>query len=208
MLILVGTAHPTALNHRGPGFGRLVQPRDYGRVADTADAGIPWAADNDCFQGLNAEAYVRMLDAIQGVPGCLFVTVPDVVGDALATRMLFEKWEPALKRRGLPVALVAQDGILDHITWLDRTWHRLDALFIGGTTEFKLGGTTELLVREAKKRGRWVHMGRVNSRRRWDYAREIGCDSVDGTKFSRWRNTWLPSALKWHHDPVQERLAL
>lgn len=49
-------------------------------------------------------------------------------------------------------------------------------------------------------------MGRVNSRRRWDYAREIGCDSVDGSSYSKWRDRWLPTALTWHRDPVQLRI--
>ncbi len=46
--------------------------------------------------------------------------------------------------------------------WPDRTWHRLDALFVGGSTYFKLGPTAAGLVREAKRRGLWTHMGRVN----------------------------------------------
>jgi hypothetical protein len=206
VLILVHTAHPQAVAHAGDGFGRLLSPRQFSRAADTAAAGIPWAADNDCFQGLNSEAYTRMLDAIQGVPGCLFVTVPDVVGDSEETARLFELWAPAVRRRGLPVALVAQDGIGEMELWLKRTWHRLDALFVGGTTEFKLSAEAERLVREAKTRGRYAHMGRVNSRKRFDYARQIGCDSIDGSKFSRWRDTWLPDALGWHRDHLQERM--
>lgn len=208
MLILVTTAHPQALQHQGDGFGRLIQPRDYGRIEDTAAAGIPWAADNDCFQGLDPHAFTRMLDRIQGVPGCRFVACPDVVGDALATADLFELWAPAIARRGLPLALVAQDGLTVDSPWLHDTWHRLDALFVGGTTGFKLGVEAERLIREAKTRGLWVHMGRVNSRRRFDYARALGCDSIDGTKFSKWRDTWLPDALGWHKDHLQERASL
>lgn len=209
MLILVHTAHPQAVQHSGDGFGRLLSPRQYARAKDTAEAGIPWAADNDCFQGLDPVAYTRMLDAIQGLPGCRFVTVPDVVGDAWSTAELFELWEPAVKRRGLPVALVAQDGLEDWRmnAWLGGVWHRIDALFIGGTTEFKLGAYAEDLGRDAKERGKWLHMGRVNSRKRFDYARATGCDSVDGSKFSKWRDTWLPEALGWHKDHLQERLA-
>jgi hypothetical protein len=204
MLILVHTAHPQAVEHSGDGFGRLLSPRQFARAADTAAAGIPWAADNDCFQGLDPLAYVRMLDAIKGLSGCLFVTVPDVVGDWHATAELFELWHPAVQRRGLPVGLVAQDGLAP--IWLDKQWHRLDCLFIGGTTEFKLSAEAERFAREAQDRGKWVHMGRVNSRKRFDYARQIGCHSVDGSKFSRWRDRWLPNALTWHRDHLQERI--
>src|SRR5205807_4076382 len=137
-------------------------------IERTAQAGIPWAADNDCFQGLDAEAFCAMLDRIAGLPGCLFVTVPDVirmtdrgpVGDALATLEQFGKWAPALERRGLPVALVAQDG-LEQLRRLI-PWHRIAALFVGGSTEWKLGAHARDIAQEARERGRWVHWGRVN----------------------------------------------
>lgn len=203
MLILVHTAHPQALEHRGDGFGRLLSPRQYSRARDTATAGIPWAADNDCFVRLDAAAYRAMLRRITGLPGCLFVTLPDVVGDWRATRELFEVWWPG-RAPGLPYAYVAQDGQPASLV----PWEGIECLFVGGTTEYKLSADAERLAREAKQRGLWVHMGRVNSRRRFDYARAIGCDSVDGTSYSRWRTRWLPAALTWHREPVQGRLAL
>lgn len=206
-LLLVHTAHPQAVQHAGPGFGRLLSPRQFSRAADTAEAGIPWAADNDCFQGLDPLAFWAMLDAIKGLPGCLFVAVPDKVGDAMATAWMFELWAPGVERRGLPVALVLQDGVENLDRWLGNTWHRLDAVFIGGTTEWKLSAEAERIAREAKDRGLWVHMGRVNSRKRIHYARAIGCDSVDGTKYSKWRDRWLPEGLAQMRDHLQERIA-
>lgn len=204
MMILVHTAHPQALEHAGPGFGRLLSPRQYSRASDTAEAGIPWAADNDCFQRLDAKAYISMLLAIQDLPGCRFVVAPDVVGDWMRTRRLFNIWEAPIADTRLPVAYVAQDG--QPATHLP--WERIGALFVGGTTEFKLSVEAERLAREAKERGLWLHMGRVNSRKRFDYARAIGCDSIDGTSFSRFRNRWLPPALAWHRQSLQERMHL
>jgi hypothetical protein len=201
VLILVHTAHETALRHVGPGFGRLLSPRQFSRAADTAEAGIPWAADNDCFQRLDAAAYRAMLDAIEGLHGCRFVVAPDVVGDWTATNDRFWRWLPELER-GQPIAYVAQDGQPP----ADVPWEEIDALFIGGTTPYKLSAEAEQLGREAKRRGLWLHMGRVNSRKRFDYARAIGCDSVDGTSYSRWRNRWLPDALTWHRDHLQQRI--
>jgi len=200
LLILVHTAHPQAELHQGDGFGRLLSPRQYARAADTAHAGIPWAADNDCFQRLDENAYWAMLDAIRGLPGCLFVTAPDVVGDWILTRGRFAAWRGHLG--GFPIGYVAQDGQ----PAAEVPWDEIAALFIGGTTAYKLSAEAELLGREAKDRGKWLHMGRVNSRKRFDYARATGCDSVDGTKFSRWRDTWLPDALGWHKDHLQERI--
>jgi hypothetical protein len=36
-------------------------------------------------------------------------------------------------------------------------------------------------VRDARRRGKWVHMGRVNGLRRLRIALDFGVDSVDGT---------------------------
>lgn len=202
MLILVHTAHPQAVTHAGPGFGRLLSPRQFSRAYDTAQAGIPWAADNDCFQRLDADAYRRMLDSIHGLPGCRFVTAPDVVGDWRTTRDLWDEWAGELSACWQPIAYVIQDGQPE----ADVPWQSIDALFVGGTTAYKLSAEAERLARRAKRAGLWLHMGRVNSRRRFDYARAIGCDSIDGTKFSRWRDRWLPDALTWHRDHLQERL--
>src|SRR5262245_4586937 len=106
MLLLVSTPHPHLYEHGDkpdtvhPNLGRLFTPRHTSRTTDTAAAGIPWAADNDCFQGLDEAAYRKMLDKLEGQPGCRWVTVPDVVGDAQATLDLFDTWAPELERRG------------------------------------------------------------------------------------------------------------
>jgi hypothetical protein len=205
-LLLVTTAQPSLISHVDPrdtsrvhpNLGRLIQPRHTSSIEQTAAAGIPWAADNDCFQGLDPVRYDAMLDRIKGLPGCRFVTVPDVVGDAHATAVAFEKWAPALERRGLPVALVLQDGLEapELAEWLERTWHRLDAVFVGGSTEWKLGPEARRIVREAKRRGKWVHWGRVNTQRRIDYVIGTGaCDSMDGSKWARFRKTYLDDGL-------------
>ena len=147
--------------------------------------------DNDCFTGFNEKAFVNYLGKIQGKEGCLFVNAPDVVGDAELTLERFHHWQPIIKSYGLPVALVAQDGLDKH----EVPWTMFEALFIGGTTEFKLGEYVKELVREAKERGKFVHMGRVNSKKRIEYAISIGCDSVDGSGYSMFPDTNIPKAL-------------
>jgi hypothetical protein len=47
-----------------------------------------------------------------------------------------------------------------------------------------------------KRAGKWVHMGRVNTDRRIRYAAAIGCDSIDGTKWVRWRDAYLNDGLR------------
>src|SRR5205823_6752489 len=94
---------------------------------------------------------------------------------------------------GLPVALVGQDGA----EALELPWGRFDALFLGGSTGWKLGPGAAALAREAKRRGLWVHMGRCNTRQRFRHAFALGCDSVDGSGFSRWPDQRIPAALEW-----------
>ena len=116
MLLLVTSAHPTLEPHRTPSLGRLVQPRHYSSLVQTIRSGMPWAADNDCFQGLSHRRYYAMLDRLQealiaandgerraecwsGRP--LFVTVPDAVADSHTTARLWGIWAEAVRRRGL-----------------------------------------------------------------------------------------------------------
>lgn len=200
MKLLATQAMPQMRDHAHPNLGRLVTPRHYPSLHE--HDGLVWAADNDCFQGLDPHAYYKMLDALKGVPGqCLFVSIPDVVADARATAHQFETWWPATHRRGLPTALVAQDGLEDLGDWLSMVWPRIEALFIGGSTEWKLGPHAEQLVGEAKARGKWVHMGRVNSKERARYANSIGCDSFDGTSWVCWRDRYLAEGIELAAEP-------
>jgi len=136
----------------------------------------PWAADNGQFSGrISLDKWQRYLDQ-RPREGCLFAVVPDVVADAAATQRKAEKWLPIVCGLGFPAAFVAQDGWRPEQT----PWSEIAAIFIGGSTEWKLslGGA---VAAEGIKRGKWVHMGRVNSFKRLSAAHKIGCNSVDGT---------------------------
>lgn len=199
-MLLVDKALGTLEKYPQRNVARLLSPRQYSRAADTARAGFLWAADNDAYSGFDDTRYRRMLETIQGVPGCLFVTCPDVVGDAEATFTGYLKWGKEILSRGLPLGYVAQDGATD------LPWNGISALFIGGTTEYKLGEDAALLVKEAKTRGKWVHMGRVNTWRRIEYAKSIGCDSADGTAVSMFTDTHLPRLAEMAASPTQLQL--
>jgi hypothetical protein len=202
MLLLLTKAVPTLVRYAHPNLGRLVTPRHYTNLDGMIAAGIPWAADNDAFSGFDEGAFRTMLDQLAGLPGCLFVVAPDVVADAQATLDLFGVWSPKIMAAGLAPALAAQDG-LEH---LDVPWDWLDALFIGGSTTWKLSPQAAALVAEANQRGKWTHMGRVNSHRRIEYAKAIGCKSADGTSYVRFTDTHLPGALQATAAPVQQQL--
>lgn len=138
-----------------------------------------------------------MLERIAGLEGCKFVSAPDVVGDHINTARLFEEWRPELLEIGQPIALVAQDGLTNP------PWDQFDALFIGGTTDFKLGADAHRLAVEAKERGKWVHMGRVNTRRRAITAKSWGVDSIDGTRMSMFTDDYLGTMLETASLPQQ-----
>jgi hypothetical protein len=139
-----------------------------------------WAMDNGCFTGKypGDEAYLALLDSLAAHRGrCLFVTAPDVIADATATLALFPAMAERIRARGWPVALVGQDGMEQ----LPVPWHLVDWVFIGGSTDWKLGSGATSLIRQAKAHGKQVHVGRVNSGRRFARFHALGCDTADGT---------------------------
>ncbi len=156
-----------------------------------------WAADNGCFtqgQAFSADRFARWLDR-QSRTNCLFVVAPDVPFDAKATLAQFWEWSVRIRSMGFTVALAAQNGLED----IGVPWVLLDALFLGGDTEWKLGHAAGNLSWQAKAEGKWLHMGRVNSRKRMERAVAMGCDSVDGT-FLKWPDANLPRLKSWFVD--------
>jgi hypothetical protein len=158
-------------------------------------AGWTWAADNGCFGGRwDPDRWVRWLDA-QPREHCLFAVVPDVVADAAATRARFDRWAPLVAQLGYPVAYALQDGeTVDAVPWA-----ALDAVFVGGSTVWKLSEVAHALAVAARARGLWVHVGRVNSRRRFR-AWSADADSCDGSLLAYGPATNLGRVLTWTAD--------
>jgi len=158
-----------------PGFGVMATPSTQGPYAGIAE-GRWWALDNGAYGGFDASAFYAKGEELQPWrERCLFVVAPDVVGDALATLKLYRQWAHRAKRFG-PVAFVAQDGQ----EWLELPL-AFDWLFIGGTTEWKMGPGAKACIRRAKTMGKPVHIGRVNSVKRFRYFERLEVDSADGT---------------------------
>jgi hypothetical protein len=141
--------------------------------------GQVWAADNGRFNSPHEYTDAKYLTWLAKMPveSCLFATAPDVVGDAASTLEMSLPMLPKIRVFGYKPALVAQDGLLGP----DVPWDEFDCLFVGGTTEWKLSEQAYWLVTEAKRRGKWTHMGRVNSWKRFRTAAAAGYDSADGT---------------------------
>jgi len=161
--------------------------------------------DNGCGPGKDGQpgggypgdrAYLELLSHLsaQSRRRCLFAVAPDVLCDPAATIERSARFVYRVRAWfGLPVALVAQDGL----ERLAVPWPWFDVLFLGGSTPWKLGPAARGLAAEAKARNKHVHMGRVNSLRRLRYADAIGCDSADGTYLAFGPDLNLPPLLGW-----------
>lgn len=182
MIYLSGVSSPT--------FRALLPARDLGLMwtpkSYTSAQHVPgatWAADNGCFTAgdrFDPDAWLAWLMSMNPV-GALFATAPDVLGDAAATLTRSAPFYEQIRAAGFRPALVLQDG-QEH---LPVPWDQVGAVFIGGSTDWKLGAGACDLAYRAKARGKWVHMGRVNGGRRLRRAAVMGADSCDGT-FLRW----------------------
>jgi hypothetical protein len=170
------------------GVGLMIQPGNSYHLR--VDRYPYWAADNGCFQPATYIGDDAWLDWLDRLPRerCLFAVVPDVArrpdgslgGDPVATWAKFEELAPIVQAMGFPAALAAQDGIED-MPNLREQLDACDVLFLAGSTEWKLGPQAEWIAHLARAMGKWVHMGRVNSLKRMKRAREMGCNSADGT---------------------------
>ncbi len=154
-------------------IGLMCQP-----LSDHPRVGWVWAADNGCFSAKEWDEgrWYRWLSKRHPRAGCLFATVPDVVADHKSTMDLWRKYHDRVRDLRYPTAFVAQNGAVEaNVPWSD-----LDALFIGGDTAYKQGPVAASLAQSARERGKWVHVGRVNSFKRLSYWAPIA-DSADGT---------------------------
>lgn len=191
MWYLTGRPFPNALAI--PNVGFILTPHITNKVCFT---GKTWAADTGRFGSPDKYEdgkYLAWLKQRAGEGNCLFASAPDVVCDPVATlEMSIPMFEP-IKRIGYPVAFVGQDGMENYPI----PWWKFDVFFIGGSTEWKLSDKAAALVREAHRRNKWVHMGRVNTWRRMRYAASIGCDSVDGNLLAFGPDANLPKLKSW-----------
>lgn len=201
MLYLSGALRPEWIGL--PKLGFMFSPNIGNRLPHIG----PWAADNGCFTTkvrFDLGRYLSWLTARKYAQDrCLFATAPDVVGDAVETWRRSSHVLPIIRNLGYKAALCAQDG-LDPDTV---EWDTFDCLFVGGSTQFKLAESTYALVAEAKRRGKWCHMGRVNGGARFVAAAQAGYDSVDGTFLAFAPTVNLPRLQQWQRR-VEEQPCL
>lgn len=162
-------------------IGAIITPHSFSRRRYVLSEFCCWCADNACFSSntsFDGELYIDWLrEHRHAAESCLFATAPDVVGDAEATWQRSKNWLGLIRTLGYPAAYVAQDGIDEK----NIRWDMFDCLFIGGSTEWKLSRHAAKVVALAQLYDKWVHVGRVNSLKRFAQFADMGVDSADGT---------------------------
>ena len=114
------------------------------------------------------------------------IVVPDVPGNADATKRQWDKWAPKLEKKKVKLAMAVQDGmkpsdVPDGVV-----------CFVGGSTEWKWKNV-ERFCADCKV----CHVGRVNRYRYLWKCHKAGADSVDGSGFFRGDKTQLRGLLSY-----------
>lgn len=159
--------------------------------------GIYWAIDNQVFGGqFDEEKWLTFLEDVPSAAKltCLFAVAPDVLhrrpdgsvyGDPVATLERSSTYFETLRAMRYRIGFVCQDGATDDLI----PWNEIDALFIGGSDEWKLSLACVKLIRKAQRLGLWTHMGRCQARAtlggRFGASVALGIDSSDGTVLVR-----------------------
>jgi len=141
--------------------GWLVSPQTRGIPAGIKQ-GDKWAGDNGCFMSaFTPEWFMQWLTKMRPFcETCLFIVAPDVLGNCWATLDRWRIWYPQLLT-DWSVAFVGQDGQpMDKVPW------EMNTYFVGGTDGWKDGADSLAIVRECRRRGVRVHVGRANTHRR------------------------------------------
>lgn len=151
-------------------LGAIITPAQGNKVPQTQVI-----IDNGCFTQPDKFQPAKYRQLCEQHQTAIFATIPDTVANWQAT---LEQWHDFDRTDWpCPLAIVLQDGAKA----VDIPWHETAAIFIGGTTEWKLSQHAAALATAAHKQNKWVHMGRVNSYKRLHHAHQIGCHSADGT---------------------------
>jgi hypothetical protein len=108
-----------------------------------------------------------------------FVVVPDIVAGGKASLDYSLSWLPRVRSVAKRQLIAVQDGMTpDDLRPVLRTLSV--GIFVGGTTEWKLATLPEW-GRLAQETGCYLHVGRVNSRKRILLCAQAGAHSFDGT---------------------------
>ena len=157
---------------------------------------LPYALDNGCFTGWNEDGFFQMLRKASLTQAPLWVAVPDVVADAGVTIRNWWKYYKRVAKHGFPLAFVVQDGMEPQDVPTGAY-----CVFVGGSTEWKLQNAHKF-----KGAAEWLHIGRVNTLGRLEWAKWCGADSVDGTGWFRARDKKYYDFIEFFEGKKQKEL--
>ena len=196
MRYLSGAPHPDAMRWE---YGGVMFTPEMRNRLDLS--GVTWAADNGCYTAgarFSIERWLAFLTRWRGQGSCLFAVLPDAPFSHADTLTCSLPHVASVRDMGYTPALAIQEGAtVETIPWDCG----IGAIFIAGgkprpaplslwgdatprmppTRAFKTSDEVKRIVREAKRRGFYVHSARCNSRKALQAAYDVGADSVDGT---------------------------
>jgi len=170
------------IDRRLPEFEQFIRGQLLTPLTGYSDRGGEYAIDNGAFSRFDVAKWGRLLRRqAESADRCLFVTCPDIVGSAARTLDLWNNRHSVFASECVAFAdkfcLVAQDGVEDMLI----PWHELEWIFIGGGDPWKDSKAAQDVVRTAKMLGKFVHVGRVNTPKRFDLFADLGADTCDGS---------------------------
>jgi hypothetical protein len=178
------------------GWALLTAPSHLDRYPDPRP---PWryALDNGAWEAFSSgqpwdrDAFLRALELLHDLAD--WVVLPDIVagGEASLERSLL--WADTLRDLACPRLLAVQDGMTPEGIRPLLAEHRIGGIFLGGSTAWKLD-TMAAWGALARELGVLYHVGRVNSARRIQQARQAGAHSCDGTSATRFSVNAAPLA--------------
>lgn len=158
--------------------------------------GFDYAIDNGAWSAHQAQeswespAYRGKFEELLGThgAGADWIARPDIVEGGRASLERSLQWKERLERTipQAPLLIPVQDGMTPAL--LEPHLHARCGVFVGGSTRFK-ETTMHLWGQVCRAQGAWLHVGRVNTRRRIRLCQMARADSFDGTSVTRFAST-------------------
>ena len=150
--------------------------------------GVQWVLDNGCFTEFKENTWFKMVMDGVNDPDMLWFTMPDEVGNHAVTLNQFYRYKEKLSQ--IMSWEVFQNKaafvIQDECSIEDIPWDDIAAVFLGGSTQFKLSAKAFTILKAAKAKGKLVHVGRVNTPPRILYFHNVA-DTIDGSGIAKYQ---------------------
>lgn len=204
MMLYMAANNSRVWKYRASGYpmGWMISPAGGGGWRNTVrgEVVMPYAIDNGMYHAPDKPPkgesalppfYALLQRFIQDDNQPVFVVSPDVPYDGAKTKLLSAKHYEIIRATGYTgrIAIAVQNGMTPDD--LDG----YEAVFVAGSTEWKWA-TASGWMDEARARGMWGHVARVNTIKRVRQCIDMGADSADGTGIWRGDRKQLGGVLE------------